>query len=99
RGDGIRQEPWVLGERLAVPLRAELLEQRRRPFDVGEQQRDRAGRKLSHDPARMITRSERVRRARPPSRPRQAEEVTGPCSPGRQLLDDVAFAKGLTPIQ
>ena len=27
------------------------LQERRRPFDVGEEQRDSAGRTLSHDPA------------------------------------------------
>ena len=54
----------VLGQRLAVPLRAELLEQGGRPLDVGEQQRDRSGRKLSHDPGGMITRRERGRRRR-----------------------------------
>ena len=40
----------VIGERVRVCLRAELVQQRRRAFDVGEDKRDGAGRKLgSHD--------------------------------------------------
>jgi hypothetical protein len=48
RADLLAKSVPVLRQRLAVPCRAELLEERGRPLDVGEQQGDRASRKLSH---------------------------------------------------
>jgi len=45
------QQPPVLRERLLVRLRAQLVQQTRRTFDVGEEQGDAAGRKLvTHEP-------------------------------------------------
>ena len=45
------QQPPVLGERLVVRLRAQLVQQARRTLDVGEEQGDAAGRKLvTHEP-------------------------------------------------
>ena len=45
--EGAPQQALVLGEDLAV-LVAQLLEQPRRAFDVGEEERDGSARKLSH---------------------------------------------------
>ncbi len=41
------QDASMLGERLAVPLRAELVQQLARALDVGEEQRDSAGGEIS----------------------------------------------------
>ena len=47
----LAQQPPVLGERLLVRLRAQLVQQARRTLDVGEEQGDGAGRKLvTHEP-------------------------------------------------
>jgi hypothetical protein len=45
------QQPPVLGERLVVRLRAQLVQQARGTLDVGEEEGDGAGRKLvMHEP-------------------------------------------------
>ena len=44
----LADHPAVLGERLRVRLRAELVQQFRRALDVGEQEGDGAGRKITH---------------------------------------------------
>jgi hypothetical protein len=50
-GERPPQQPPVLGERLLVRLRAQLVQQARRTLDVGEQEGDRAARKLvTHEP-------------------------------------------------
>ena len=41
------QQPPVVGERLLIRLRAQLVQQTRGPLDVGEEQGDVAGRKLA----------------------------------------------------
>jgi hypothetical protein len=41
-GTGVPDHPAVLGERLSVRLGAELVEQSRRPLDVGEEKSDRS---------------------------------------------------------
>ena len=43
----IPEHPAMLGENVCVAV-TELLEQSRRPFDVGEEKRDRSARKLPH---------------------------------------------------
>jgi hypothetical protein len=48
--EGARQQPPVLAEQIGVGV-ADAPEQARRALDVGEEQRDRAGRKLGHGPA------------------------------------------------
>jgi hypothetical protein len=45
--EGLTQEPSVLGQRLRVGV-AELVQQTRRPFDVGEEKGDGAGREFAH---------------------------------------------------
>jgi hypothetical protein len=47
--EGLPQHPPVLGERLVVPLRAQLVQQARGTLDVGEEEGDGAGRKLVMD--------------------------------------------------
>ena len=42
-------DPPVLGERVGVPRGAELVQQPRRAFDVGEEERDRSLGKRAHD--------------------------------------------------
>ena len=50
RRAGLPDQAPVVGERLGVGLRAELVQQRRRAFDVGEDKRDSASWKLGpHD--------------------------------------------------
>jgi hypothetical protein len=46
--EGLPQQRTVHGQCLHVPLPPELLQQARRPLDVGEQQGHRPARKLSH---------------------------------------------------
>ena len=63
-GHLLPQDVAVVGQRVAVPLGAELLQKDGRPLDVGEQQRDRACGKLSHDPRGMIIKSRAGREGR-----------------------------------
>ena len=51
-------KPPELGESRPVPLRTNLLQHRRRPLDIGEQQRDRAGRQLPHERSMITWRDE-----------------------------------------
>ena len=44
----------MLGERLGVGVRAELVEQPRRALDVGEEERDRAGREIRAHSGMMV---------------------------------------------
>ena len=46
RPKGVAQQPAVCIEHFAVPRRAERLREPRRALDVGEQERDRAGREI-----------------------------------------------------
>ena len=50
------QQPPVVGERLLIRLRAQLVQQARGPLDVGEEQGDAAGRKLVRTRAMIIRR-------------------------------------------
>jgi hypothetical protein len=50
--EGRPEDPLVLGKRIAVP-RPKLLQEPRRAFDVGEQERDGAARQLGHRQARV----------------------------------------------
>ena len=51
RRERLSQHPPVLGERLLVRLRAQIVQQARGTLDVGEEQGDGAGRKLvRHEP-------------------------------------------------
>jgi hypothetical protein len=51
-GRGLPQDPPVLGERVGIPCRAELVQQPCRALDVGEEEGDGAGRQLGvHDPS------------------------------------------------
>ncbi len=66
----VAEHPAVLGEDVRVAV-TDLLEQARRPFDVGEEERDRPARKLPH--ADMIPRGSGSAKLsapwRPPRRP------------------------------
>jgi hypothetical protein len=55
RGKRSSQEPAVLGQNGRVPFRTKLLQQRCRLLDIGEEQGNRAGGKVTHGPA-MIPR-------------------------------------------
>jgi hypothetical protein len=58
-GEGFPQQPAVLGERLRIHLRADLVQELRRALEVGEYEGDSAGWKLPrHD--LMMTRPARL---------------------------------------
>jgi hypothetical protein len=46
--EGLTQQTAMLGERVDVALLAQLLDQPRRPFDVGEEEGDGSARKRAH---------------------------------------------------
>ena len=73
----------VLGERLGVPLRPELVEEPRRALDVGEEERDRAGRQVGAHGKMMQSVSQSQASSasteRPAARPRRA--LTGTATP------------------
>ena len=83
----LAHDPPVLGERVGVARRPERVEQACRPLDVGEEQRDRALRKLAH--GQMMTTPELRRtsaragsRRTPPSRPQAPRSGRSPSQPG-----------------
>ena len=64
RGEGRAQCTTVLGQRLRVRLRPERVKQPRRALDVGEEERDRAGRELGAHGLVVIQHGAVTRRAR-----------------------------------
>jgi hypothetical protein len=86
-GAGLANHPPVLGERLRVPLGAELVQQPRRPLDVGEEEGNGAGGEVG--PHRgIMSQSNGLRHRRPigcettppPSRSPRSASPTGPSS-------------------
>ena len=75
--EGLTQDLSVDRQRVDVAHAPEVLEQSRRSFDVGEQQGDGAGRKISHGRARVLACSEALGRARRHRRPLVREQISG----------------------
>ena len=77
----LAHDPPVLGERVGVPRRPELVQQPRRPLDVGEEQRHRSLRKLAHgsnDDYAGAVPNQRARRVEPNSAFSAASSSDGP---------------------
>ena len=58
-GEGLAEHATVLGERLRVRLRPELVQQLRRALDVREEERDRAGGEVTHRASETSARRDR----------------------------------------